>query len=330
MFYLFIFYFLDFFSILHFSTTSLLPKRSQKFYMASSFASTPLSSAVLASWLLRRTRYAPASASTTSDPFRSMISAACCSSDICSSASDAAIRPGVGGTGSCFKGFPPLNFDQCYGRSQLHLPRPRGVAKACTRRSFSSRHISSPSRPSTSEVDTFRVAAISEDGTLSMKALKISEILRNSSLHGRDLFSLSLTSSHNAVAASPSGVAEGGRLKAKQKRIPSAILPRGSEIVLSFGNIRALIGRDTGMIFDADNPGTQLIAEELAGSIERHREELSQDDLEPDHEEELSSSPRYKRIDSFEMVLIEEILKGTVSHPAVETAPFQKKNSRVN
>ena len=44
---------------------------------------------------------------------------------------------------------------------------------------------------------TYSVAKVQADGSLSLESLKLPDILRNSSLHARDLFSLALTSSHD-------------------------------------------------------------------------------------------------------------------------------------
>ena len=182
---------------------------------------------------------------------------------------------------------------------------------------------------------TYSVAKVQADGSLSLESLKLPDILRNSSLHARDLFSLALTSSHD--------VEEDNRRHRRRRttqqassagRTPAAILPRGDEVVLSFGSIRALIGKDSGMVFDAHVPATQLLASEIANTFDQRVAEnkemkwrrlagLSNDASPEAKARDLSASEhiydstdwssrmRYDQSESFELVFIEEILRDT-------------------
>lgn len=180
---------------------------------------------------------------------------------------------------------------------------------------------------------TYSVAKVQADGLLSLESLRLPDILRNSSLHARDLFSLALTSSHDVEQSSYR------RRRTTQQassagRTPAAILPRGDEVVLSFGSIRALIGKDSGMIFDAHVPATQLLASEIANTFDQRVAEnkemkwrrlagLSNDASPEAKARDLSASEhiydptdwcsrmRYDQSESFELVFIEEILRDT-------------------
>lgn len=178
---------------------------------------------------------------------------------------------------------------------------------------------------------TYSVANISANGSLSMTSLALTEILRNSSLHARDLFSLALTSSHEMEDTT---FYRKRRQRGAAARTPSAILPRGDEIVLSFGSVRALIGRDRGMIFDAHSPDTKLLAAEIAtvyelrtlegresrwrkmagfnGQSAEFSDSHSKKNKEHhiDHGSDWSAKMRYEG-EPFELVFIEEILRDT-------------------
>ena len=197
-----------------------------------------------------------------------------------------------------------------------------------------SRSTATPSARAALGKKTYSVAKVRADGSLAIESLKLPEILRNSSLHARDLFSLALTSSHDVEEDSrrrwrPRQVSSAGRT-------PAAILPRGDEIVLSFGSIRALIGKDSGMIFDAHVPGTQLLASEIAHTFGQRvtenkemkwrrlaglsndaspeakaQKDLSASDYAFDSTTDWSARMRYDESESFELVFVEEILRDT-------------------
>mmetsp|Transcript_36645 Transcript_36645/g.80157 ORF Transcript_36645/g.80157 Transcript_36645/m.80157 type:complete len:576 (+) Transcript_36645:469-2196(+) len=211
-------------------------------------------------------------------------------------------------TTSPFCGITPL----CTCTATAVLPLPPAVD-----RRYSSTYATA--RASALE-KTYSVANVSADGRLSVTTLALPDILRNSSLHARDLFSLALTSSHEVEDT----LRKSRRATGAAARTPAAILPRGDEIVLSFGSIRALIGRDRGMIFDAHAPGTQLLAAEIANVYElrtlegrenRWRKmagfkDRQEEHTRTDHGLDWSAKMRYEG-EPFELVFIEEILRDT-------------------
>ena len=154
----------------------------------------------------------------------------------------------------------------------------------------------------------YKVAKISHDGSVSFGTLGIKDILKR--LHARDLLSLALTTSHE----------ENGKQR-RQRKAPTAILPRHGNIVVSFGTIRAVISSTEGLLFDAYKPSVQLLAKEMGVifKIHRHLQNLKKDD---DDERYHSGSLMRNRIDtqtyiqrnkqdqdSFEYVFLEEILR---------------------
>jgi magnesium transporter len=78
------------------------------------------------------------------------------------------------------------------------------------------------------------------------------EILKRTSILPRDLVSLNLTSREEKSN------------KRRSARPPTAILPRTDCILLSFGNIRAVAGRDSVYILDAHSPIAKSFAKDLA------------------------------------------------------------------
>lgn len=119
-------------------------------------------------------------------------------------------------------------------------------------------------------------------------------------MHARDLFSLALTSNHD----------ERSTRNTAPRRPPAAILPRGNEIVVSFGNVRAVVGHDSAMMFDAHNPNTQLLAQDLSKVFEEKMKEALES---PDGEnlfvdKELMCRAHYIG-DPFELVFLEEVLR---------------------
>jgi magnesium transporter len=111
---------------------------------------------------------------------------------------------------------------------------------------------------------SYKVADVQYDGTISMKSLRISDILRSSSIYARDLIALSLTSKHERT-----------RRRYASLRLPqSVILPRGKEILVSFGNTRALIGPTGVTIFDAHSLSVKQFANQVAASFKDHVREV--------------------------------------------------------
>lgn len=162
----------------------------------------------------------------------------------------------------------------------------------------------------------YRIAKIGKDGNVTYTSETISDILRGSSMHVRDLFSLNLTptptstSSHYDDDDDSSSNASSTRIYSTKKkgdrlsRPSAAILPREDDIIVCFGTIRALIGINSGIIFDAHKPTVQLLADDISRTFQRINtqnrevEEMKQKDI-------TIIDNQY----SFELVFIEEILR---------------------
>ena len=128
---------------------------------------------------------------------------------------------------------------------------------------------------------SYKVARVGIDGTMVMKSLLLSEILKKSpNIYARDLFSLALTTKQE-------------RHKRTLRRPVSAILPRGDEILVSFGNLRAMMSRTFVIFFDAHTIQTRQFARNVATVM---------------------ASPPYPNDtvpEPFELVILEEILQDT-------------------
>jgi hypothetical protein len=151
----------------------------------------------------------------------------------------------------------------------------------------------------------YRVAKIGKDGNVTYTSETISDILRGSSMHVRDLFSLNLTptssyddddSSSNASSTRTSSSRKKGD---KLSRPSAAILPREDDIIICFGTIRALIGINSGIIFDAHKPTVKLLADDISQIFQRiNAQDQEQRDI-----------TIIDNQDSFELVFLEEILR---------------------
>ncbi len=108
------------------------------------------------------------------------------------------------------------------------------------------------------------MAEISYTGKITRKSLQTSDILKSSSIYARDLIALSLTSKH-----------EPSRRRYVSRRLPrSVILPRGREILISFGNVRALVRADGVMIFDAHSLSVKQFANQVAACFQDHNRQV--------------------------------------------------------
>ena len=123
-------------------------------------------------------------------------------------------------------------------------------------------------------IPQYKVAKITEKGNVSFTNLSITEILKR--VHARDLFSLALTSSQEYQSKRSSGRITGstrstiGNNTRRNKRSPTAILPRQFDIIVSFGSIRAVVGMREGWIFDAHKPSIQLLASNIGETFAIH------------------------------------------------------------
>ena len=144
---------------------------------------------------------------------------------------------------------------------------------------------------------SYKVAQVAYDGTIAMKSLHTSDILRGGSIYARDLISLSLTSKQ-----------EKRNRRFASLRLPqTVILPRGKEILVSFGNTRALIGAKGVMIFDAHCLSVKQFVNEVAESFQRHAREVAlakeRGDEDPRDINHIAEPP--------ELVFLEDVLRET-------------------
>ena len=72
------------------------------------------------------------------------------------------------------------------------------------------------------------------------------------------------------------------------------VSPRGNHILVSFGQIKALIGQSKGLLFDAQNPSIKLFSEEIAERIENKMTHFRANTFTDD---------------DFEIIFLEEILR---------------------
>ena len=173
--------------------------------------------------------------------------------------------------------------------------------------SFSSSSSSSATSSSSTPSPLYRIAKIAKDGKVQYKIQTISEILKGSSMHVRDLFSLNLTST-NALPATTKR-----KNASRHIRPAAAILPRENDIIISFGTIRALIGIDSGILFDAHKPTVQLLADDMSHTFQ-HMYNNNHDNGDDDNDYGYDDIIDEKRInmdnkESFELDFLEEILR---------------------
>lgn len=132
-------------------------------------------------------------------------------------------------------------------------------------------------------------------------------------MHVRDLFSLALTSNEEHYKNRSSS--EDGKKKPKKMRPPPAILPRRGEIIVSFGRVRALIGSESGMIFDAHERYVQHLANSLAQTFARKTSEAKtiHNATQTSDQQTTNTANTPQKIpycgDPFELVFLEEVLR---------------------
>jgi hypothetical protein len=127
---------------------------------------------------------------------------------------------------------------------------------------------------------SFKVAKVSYSGETETVDLTITQLLKSASIYARDLFTLNLTSRQERRQSRMRPV----------RRALSAIVPRDSVMILSFGNVRAVAGLEHVFLLDAHNPSVRDFANELAAIYSSGQ---------------LEGEP-------FELVFLEHVLKDTV------------------
>jgi len=103
---------------------------------------------------------------------------------------------------------------------------------------------------------------------LTTKELSIQEIIKEMpGTHGRDFFSLSLTSLDDASRKRRASMMN--HYTVKNSIHPWFILPREEEIVMAFGCLRAIINRKSALIFNAHTPAIRQQAKRISERIMR-------------------------------------------------------------
>ncbi len=168
-----------------------------------------------------------------------------------------------------------------------------------------------------SEPPQYSVTKICEKGKVSHTILSISELLKSSSMHARDLFSLALTSRQEYEQRRRKHDESESKRRSKlrrNKRSLAAILPRDNEIIVSFGNVRAVITSNSGLLFDAHKPSIQLLAHGISQTFQSRQENKQPIFPEDQNDKTISSFIHdFKDHDNgdgaFELIFLEEILR---------------------
>lgn len=106
---------------------------------------------------------------------------------------------------------------------------------------------------------SFRATKVTFTGELENVTVKTTELLDSSKIHARDLFDLNLTSRQERRT-----VKNRSSRRKPIRRALAAILPRKTSIVLSFAQIRAIVGRHYVLFLEAHDPAVQDFAAEMA------------------------------------------------------------------
>jgi len=132
-----------------------------------------------------------------------------------------------------------------------------------------------------SATPSFKVTKVSYNGDLETVNQPISELLKSASIFARDLFTLNITSRQERLWSS----------NRHARRSLSAIEPRDSVIIVSFGNIRAVAGLDHVFLFDTHVPAVRDFAKSLSLAFQ---------------------NGMYPHDEPFELVFLENVLSDTI------------------
>lgn len=112
---------------------------------------------------------------------------------------------------------------------------------------------------------SFKVARITYEGQVEVENLKTPEVLKEASIYARDLFLLNVTARQER------------RRKRPIQRSSAAILPRKDLILVSFGNVRAVVGLRQIFLMDAHEPVVKEFANEMGGLFAEEKDDLTAD-----------------------------------------------------
>lgn len=136
---------------------------------------------------------------------------------------------------------------------------------------------------------SFKVARLAYDGgEVTVENLQTPEILKAAQIYARDLFLLNVTSRQERRR----------RQRPDVQRNSAVIMPRKDSILVSFGNVRAIVGLDQVFLMDAHQPVVQEFAQEMS---QIYREESA-----------ASSSSSGGGGDPNELLFLDEVLRDTV------------------
>jgi hypothetical protein len=126
------------------------------------------------------------------------------------------------------------------------------------------------SSPSFPQDEAFKVTKVcASTGDMKTVSMTPSEILNQTSILPRDLVGLALTTrrerrNRRTKTSGPSTMRTNLWIENVMRQPPAAILPRNDCILLSFGSIRAVAGRQNVYIFDTHESVSQTFAEHLS------------------------------------------------------------------
>lgn len=152
--------------------------------------------------------------------------------------------------------------------------------------------------------DSFKVTQMDySNGHMTTINLPPAEILKRTSILPRDLVSLNLTSQQerygNGIVGNVGTPLRGGAKFGF--RPPTAILPRKDCILLSFGNVRAVAGRESVYIMDAHSEIAKSFAEDLSTLFPLKASAAT-----------TASSPNDDILEGPELVFLEAVLRDTL------------------
>ena len=130
-------------------------------------------------------------------------------------------------------------------------------------------------------------------GKIEVTNVKSTELLKSSKIHARDLFDLNLTSRQERATR----MSNARRGPFRVQRSMAAIVGRPTSIVLSFAQIRAIVGRHFVLFLEAHDPAVQDFARELA---EQYKQIWNQND------------DIWNGQEAMELIFLEEVLRNSV------------------
>lgn len=135
---------------------------------------------------------------------------------------------------------------------------------------------------------SFKVARVTYQGDVSVQSLETPDLLRSAHIYSRDLFLLNVTSRQERRKRRPGMVQRGS----------AVVLPRKDCILVSIGNVRAVVGLSELFLMDAHQPVVQEFAAEMSRIYRLVKQEAQTNDTTP--------------ADPPELLFLDEVLRDTV------------------